>query len=359
LTQATVLDALSGLGLDVGTGERTTSVVAVLEGSRPGSTTLLRGDMDALPMPEETGLSYASTVEGVMHACGHDAHVAMLIGAARLLADRRDDVAGRVVLMFQPGEEGYCGAKVMLADGLIERHGPMDRAFAIHITPVLPSGWVASRPGPLMASSDEFRITFVGKGGHASMPHDAVDPVPVACEAVSALQAMVTRRIPVFDPAVVTVARIAAGSTWNVIPETAILEGTVRAVSDGSRARVIEGIRRVAEGVAAAHLCTTQVELVGTGYPVTVNDDRAVGQALAVAAALLGPDRVTEAPTPVMAAEDWSFVLQRVRGSMVFLGAAPPGVTDPAPNHSNRMLIDEQAMATGAALHAAIALQGP
>jgi hippurate hydrolase len=209
-----------------------------------------------------------------------------------------------------------------------------------------------------MASADEFRVTVTGRGGHASMPHDTLDPIPAACEIVTALQTMVTRQVSVFDPAVVTVGRIAAGTTSNVIPDTAVLEGTVRAVSDETRTLVIEGVRRVAEGVAAAHLCTVQVELVGVGYPVTVNTGDEVARTLVIAAALLGPERVVEAPTPVMGAEDWSFVLQEVPGSMVFLGAAPPGVERPAPNHSNLMLIDEQAMATGAALHAAVALQG-
>lgn len=356
-TQSAVLEALGGLGLSVSTGERTTSVVAVLEGARPGPTTLLRADMDALALTEDTGLPYASEFEGAMHACGHDAHVAMLAGAARVLAARRRELAGRVVFMFQPGEEGDGGAKVMLEEGLLEHHGPVDRAFAIHITPMVPSGWVTSRPGPLMASSDEFRITVTGRGGHASMPHDAVDPVPVACEMVTALQAMVTRRLPAFDPAVVTVGRIATGTTWNVIPETAVVEGTVRTVSDATRALALEGIERVAAGVASAHLCAARVEVVGVGYPVTVNDPGAAAGALAVAAGLLGADRVVTAPTPVMGAEDWSFVLQKVPGCMVFLGAAPPGVAHPAPNHSNLMVIDEPAMAAGVALHAAMALR--
>jgi amidohydrolase len=355
-TQGLVMEALGGLGLELTTGERTTSVVAVLEGGRPGPATLLRGDMDALPLVEDTGLSFSSEVEGAMHACGHDAHVAMLLGAAEILAARREEVAGRVVFMFQPGEEGAGGAKVMLEEGLLERHGPVDRAFAIHITPMVPSGWIATRGGTLMASADEFRITVSGKGGHASMPHDAVDPVPVACEMVTALQSMVTRRLPVFDPAVLTVARIVSGTTTNVIPETAVLEGTVRAVSDASRELVLEGLRRVAAGVAAAHLCRAQVEMTGVGYPVTVNDQRSADEALGVAGDLLGADRVVAAPTPVMGAEDWSFVLQRVAGSMVFLGAAPPGVDHPAPSHSNRMVIDEPAMAVGVALHAAMAL---
>jgi amidohydrolase len=345
-TQETVLDALDGLGLELSTGRATSSVTAVLEGGAPGPTTLLRGDMDALPMPEDTGLSYASQVDGAMHACGHDAHTAMLVGAARLLAARRDRLAGRVVFMFQPGEEGFGGADVMLNEGLLETAGPVDRAFAIHVTPVLPSGLVAGRAGALMASADAFDVTVTGKGGHASMPYDAVDPVPVT----------VTRRVPAFDPAVLTVGSIVAGTTSNVIPETAVLKLTVRAVSATSRTLVLDGLRRVVEHVAAAHLCTAEVTPAQFGYPVTVNDAAAADHALGVAAGLLGAGQVARMPTPVMGAEDWSFVLEQVRGSMVFLGVGLPGLADPAPNHSNRMLLHEPAMAAGIALHAAVAL---
>lgn len=355
-TQEAVLEQLNDLGLDVFVGTRTTSVTAVLAGARPGPTTLLRGDMDALPLSEDTGLPFASKVDGVMHACGHDAHVAMLAGAARLLAARRDRLSGRVVFMFQPGEEGFAGARVMLDEGLLQRFGPVDRAFAIHITPILPTGMVATRPGTLMASADAFLATITGRGGHASMPHDAVDPVPVACEIVMALQSMTTRRIPAFDPAVVTVASVRAGTTNNVIAERAFLEGTVRAVSESSRAIALEGVQRVVEHVAAAHLCAGEVEAILEGYPVTINDSAAAERALQVAEALLGAERVLRVPTPFMGAEDWSFVLQQVPGSMAFLGAGPPGVDRPAPNHSNRMLIDEAAMVSGIALYAAMAL---
>jgi amidohydrolase len=355
-TQEAVLDALDGLGLEVSTGRATSSVTAVLDSGSPGPTTLLRGDMDALPMPEDTGLAYASQLDGAMHACGHDAHTAMLVGAARLLAARTDRLAGRVVFMFQPGEEGFGGADVMLREGLLEVAGPVDRAFAIHVTPVLPSGVVAGRAGALMASADAFDVIVTGRGGHASMPYDAVDPVPVACEMVTALQTMVTRRVPAFDPAVLTVGSIVAGTTSNVIPETAVLKLTVRAVSAASRTLVLDGLRRVVEHVAAAHLCTAEVTQAQFGYPVTVNDDAAADHALGVAARLLGAERVVRMPTPVMGAEDWSFVLEQVSGSMVFLGVGLPGLSDPAPNHSNRMLLDEPAMAAGIALHAAVAL---
>jgi amidohydrolase len=357
ITQEAVLDSLDGLGLELSTGGATTSVVAVLSGDRPGPTTLLRADMDALPTPEDTGLDYASGVDGKMHACGHDAHVAMLVGAARLLSARRADLAGRVVMMFQPGEEGHGGARVMLDEGLLRNHGHIDRAFAIHITPNIPTGVVACRGGTMMASCDEFHIVVTGKGGHASMPHDAVDPVPVACEIVTAIQSMVTRVVPAFDPAVVTVTRIQAGTAFNVIPETVVCDGTIRSVSGASRDLAIDGLRRVAEHVAAAHGCRADVELIAeTHYPVTINDAAAADRTLDVAQALLGAERAVRMPSPVMGAEDWSYVLQQVPGSMAFLGAGPPGVAHPAPNHSNRMIIDEPAMATGIALHAAMAL---
>jgi hippurate hydrolase len=356
LTQARLLDEIDGLGLEVATGRALSSVVAVLEGGQPGPTTLLRADMDALPMPEDTGLDYASRTDGIMHACGHDAHMAMLVGAARLLARRRAKLAGKVVLMFQPGEEGHAGARAMLEEGLLDKVGPVDRGFAVHVITTLPSGVVTTRPGPFMASTNEFLVTVRGRGGHASMPHEALDPVPVACEIVSALQVMVTRRLPVFDPAVVTVARISAGTTSNVIPEKAVLEGTVRAVSETSRNNAVEGVARVAEHVAAAHGCTADVQWPGNPYPVTVNDAAEANRALEVAANLFGRDRSVLSPAPVMGAEDWSYVLAQVPGAMAFLGAAPPGVEQPAPNHSNRMLLDEDAMQAGIALYAAMAL---
>jgi hippurate hydrolase len=280
----------------------------------------------------------------------------MLAGAARLLHARRAELAGRVVFMFQPGEESYGGAKVMLDEGLLERHGPLQRAFAVHVTPMLPAGCVATRGGTLMASADELQITVTGEGGHASMPHDAVDPVPVACEIVTALQTMITRRIPVFDPGVLTVSRVQAGTTSNVIPHAAVLEGTVRAVSEASRSKVIEGARHVAEHVAAAHRCRAELRLLSGSYPVTVNDDESAALTLGLAGALFGADRALPMPTPVMGAEDWSYVLQQVTGAMAFLGAAPAGVEHPAPNHSDRFLIEETAMSTGIALHAAVAL---
>ena len=357
-TQERILGALDGLGLQVRTGEQVSSVVAVLDGAKPGPTILLRGDMDALPMPEDTGLDFASDVDGAMHACGHDTHVAMLTSAARLLTARRADLAGRVLFMFQPGEEGFHGARYMLEEGLLDGVGEVTGAFAIHISTAAPAGVISLRGGTQMASSDTMRIRVIGRGGHASAPHHALDPIPIACEIVQALQLMVTRRVDVFDPAVVTVAQITAGTTSNVIPEHADILGTIRAVSERTRAKVHDAIKRVAAGIAAAHDASAEVE-VELGYPVTVNDHGYAGQVLQTATDLIGAERVKAMPSPVMGAEDFSYVLQRVPGAMAFLGGCPPEL-DPRtapPNHSNRVVFDENAMPTGVALYAAMALR--
>jgi amidohydrolase len=355
-TQGAVLEALDGLGLEVSTGTKATSVTAVLTGSHPGPTVLLRADMDALPMPEDTGLAFASEVEGAMHACGHDAHTAMLAMAARMLAGHRDDLHGRVLFMFQPGEEGYFGARVMIEEGLLDGQDAPSAAFAIHQTAHMPSGRISCKPGPLAASADTLRIEVVGRGGHASAPYLALDPVPAACEIALALQTMVTRRVSVFDPAVVTIAHIKAGTTDNVIPESASLEGTVRALSGRTRASVLEQVGRVVKGIGDAHGVDATLT-VEDGYPPTVNDEAMAAFALDAAREVLGEGLVERMRDPVMGAEDFSYVLQRVPGAMVRLGTAPAGVEHPAPNHSNRMVIDESAMANGIAFHAAMALR--
>ena len=347
-TQSAVLDALDGLGLSITVGERLSSVVADLEGARPGPTVLLRGDMDALPMTEDTGLDFASRTGNTMHACGHDAHTAMLVGAARLLSEHRDELVGTVRFMFQPGEEGSGGAAIMIDEGVLDG---VSGAFALHVAPNVPSGIVAWRSGATLASADEIEIVFTGRGGHASTPQWAVDPIPAACEAVLALQSMITRSVNVFDPAVLTIAQVSAGTTHNVIPETARLFGTLRAVSEETRHSVWERIRTVVDGVAAAHGCSATVR-IDEGYPVTVNDDVSARFLAQSADAALGM------PSPVMGAEDFSYVLQRVPGAIGFLGVCPPDVADPfgAPAcHSNRMILHEETMADGIAVHVGVA----
>src|SRR5215469_15365043 len=240
-TTAKVKAALAGLPLEIREGPSTTGVMAVLKGPANGRTVLLRGDMDALPLTEDTGLPFASEISGAMHACGHDTHVAMLAGAARALCEKRDQLTGSVMFMFQPGEEGWHGARFMIEDGLLD---PLpDAAFALHISPNMPRGVFAGRTGPLLAASDTLRVRVVGAGGHASMPHDAHDPIPVLCEIVTALQAFVTRRVPAFEPTVITIAHIQAGTTSNVIPEDGRLLGTIRTFSERTRKTVHEGVK--------------------------------------------------------------------------------------------------------------------
>jgi hippurate hydrolase len=260
--------------------------------------------------------------------------------------------------MFQPGEEGDHGAQIMLDEGLLEVVDPAPSgAFAMHVTPRYEAGTIHHRPGPQMASADEVYVTITGRGGHASAPFLAHDPIPVAAEIVLAIETALTRRINVLDPAVVTFARMVAGTTHNVIPETAELSGTIRALSEETRRQVHEMIERVATNVAAAHGVAAHVR-IKTGYPVTVNDAGFSQLVTDAAVDLVGEDAVTPLPFPIMGAEDWSYVLQQVPGAMAFLGACPTElVPGEAPNnHSNRVRFDEDAMATGIALYAAVAI---
>ena len=365
ITRDAVLEALEGLPLDITLHSSTSGIAAVLTGDSPGPTILLRGDMDALPMPEDTGLDFSSKVENTMHACGHDTHTAMLVGAARMLSSHRSELAGRVLFMFQPGEEGHYGARYMLDEGLLDlapfadgTPSPVTGAFALHITSSLPTGTATTRGGALMASSDHLLITVHGRGGHASEPHRALDPIPIACEIVQAMQMMVTRSIDVFDPTIVTVGRITAGTTHNVIPENAQIEGTVRAVSAATRSKVHEGIRRVADGIASAHDASVDIAIT-LGYPVTSNHNGFAAFATSVAGEIIGADHVLQMPHPAMGAEDFSYVLEAVPGSMMFLGATPAerNPKTASANHSNRVYFDEQAMVPGMALYTGVAMR--
>lgn len=354
-TQQRVLESLTGLGLDISTGTTCTSVVADLDSGRPGPTVLLRGDMDALPMNEDLDVAFRSRNDGRMHACGHDAHTAMLVGAAQLLSEHRHDFDGRVRFMFQPGEEGFHGARHMIEDGVLQG---VDRAFAIHVTPNIPASMAATRRGPLMASADTFHLTVHGRGGHASTPHFTRDPIPAAAAIVTGLHTMATRDIDVNQPGLLTVAHLAAGTTTNVIPDHALIEGTIRALSETSRTALHEGVDRVAHGVAAAHGCTCSVDLVA-GYPVTVNHPDQADLVATVAGHTLGADHYIDMPSPVMGAEDWSYVLQKVPGAMAFLGACPDDIENSleAPsNHSNLMRLNEDALSAGVALYTAMAM---
>lgn len=357
-SQKRILESLTGLGLDITLGESVSSVVADLDTGREGPTILLRGDMDALPLTEDTDVPFKSTVEGRMHACGHDSHVAMLVGAAKLLAANKDQLTGRVRFMFQPGEEGFHGARYMIDEGVLDG---VDRAFAIHVDTSVPVGVVECRGGAFLASSDELHITVTGRGGHASAPHLARDPIPALAAMVGAFQAMITREVDVFDPAVVTIAHLDSGTTNNIIPEVARMEGTIRTVSEEIRELVKSSVMRVALGVADAYGCTAEVEII-EGYPVTVNDPAMARLIEKTAVAVLGEERYVTAAKPAMGAEDFSYVLQGVPGAMMSLGACPADVENPleAPGlHSNRMMLNEDVLHTGIAMHAAMAMSPP
>ncbi|HET9353038.1 MAG TPA: M20 family metallopeptidase [Sphingomicrobium sp.] len=342
--------ALAGLPLALRRSQRTSGFVAVLEGAAPGRTVLLRGDMDALPIHEATGLDFASREAGRMHACGHDSHSAMLASAARILCDRRDQLVGRILFMFQPGEEGHHGARIMLEEGLLGDPLP-DAAFALHIWPTLPHGTVACRAGAMLASTDTLKARIVGRGGHAAMPHDAIDPIPAAAEVVLALQSEMARTTPVTDPAVLSITCINAGTAHNVLPDAVELLGTLRTLSPEGRARGRDAFERVCTHVAAAHGCRAEIE-IDPGYPPTVNDGRAVALVRAIAG-----DDFHELPASNMGGEDFSYVLEQVPGAMAFLGVAPPD-GDPAaraPLHNPSMMVDEAVLPRGVALHCAFA----
>lgn len=364
MTMAKVREALTDLPLEWKTGPSTSGAVATLRGGKAGDGSrrvLLRGDMDALPMEEKTDLDFASTIPGRMHACGHDTHTAMLAGAARLLSAQRDEIAGTVDFMFQPGEEGHHGARFMLDDGLID---PLpDAAFALHIMPNAKFGVFAGRAGPLMAAADQFTITVTGKGGHASMPHDCADPVPAAAAIVAAIQAMVTRRFNAASAVVVTVTQIHTGTAFNVIPDDAVLNGTIRTLSAEHRTKVHALIEQTAQDIARAYGVEATCE-IEHGFPVTICDERAVALGEKVARGLGANDSASDGgwrdlPAPIMGAEDFSYVLEKVPGAMFFLGVAPEGEnwSQCCAIHSPRMHVDEGALPKGAAMLAGCALE--
>jgi len=359
-TQQKVLAALDGLPLEISTGNGLSSVTAVLRGGRPGPVVLLRGDMDALAVTEETGLPYASVIPGVMHACGHDLHTAMLAGAARLLSARKAEIPGAVIFMFQPGEEGYAGARHMIAEGVLDAAGERPvAAYGLHVTSNRhPCGTFSTRPGPMLAAADQITVTVRGRGGHASTPHRAADPIAAACEMVTALQTLVTRKFDVFDPVVITVGSFHAGTTDNVIPDEARFWATARSFSRASRGALAELVPRLIGDIASAYGLTAVADYAA-GYPVTVNDADEAAFATETIAAAFGPGRGETAEFPIPGAEDFSFILEQVPGAFVLLGACPPG-TDPeaAPtNHSAVAVFDDAALADGTALYAELALR--
>jgi hippurate hydrolase len=363
-TQAAVVEALEGLDLEVTLGTSLSSVVAVLRGEavpdgaeRPA--VLLRGDMDALPVVEEVDVDYAST-NGAMHACGHDLHVAALVGAARILHERRGELAGDVVLMFQPGEEGPGGAQPMIDDGLLDASGNrVSAAFTFHVfSSEHPRGVWFGRPGTQMAAADEVIVRVIGQGGHGSQPHRANDPIPAACEMVLALQTRVTRGFDVFDPIVITVGKFVGGTKENVIPDEAVFEATVRTLSTITRTQVRADLERACRGIAHAHGLEVEIEWAGGAYPVLVNDADQFTFARQTAVDLFGQDRWADMDYPELGSEDMALVLDQVPGAYLNLSACVTDDPDTADdNHSPRAAFDDSVLADGAAWLAEVALR--
>lgn len=357
-TRQKVLAALDGLDLETTSGRELSSVTAVLRGGKPGPPVLLRADMDALPVTEKTGLEFAAT-NGAMHACGHDLHTAMLVGAARLLATRRDELPGDVVFMFQPGEEsGWDGAGHMIDEGVLDAAGVTPvAAYGLHVASgMFPRATFATRSGPLMAASDRLTVTVRGAGGHGSTPHMAKDPIPAACEIVNALQSMLTRTFDPFDPVVLTVGSFHSGSRHNVIPDEAWFEATVRSFSEHARQLLRETTTRLVRSIAEGYGLEADIEYAEE-YPVTATDDKETSFVERKVVETFGQQRFRRAENPLMGSEDFSRVLERVPGCFVWLGACDPE-KDPATaamNHSPAAVFDDSVLADGAALLAELA----
>ncbi len=351
-TAALVADGLARLGYDVHVGIGRTGVVGVLRGSRPGRTIMLRADMDALPIVEETAHSYRSQTPGKMHACGHDAHVAILMGAAALIAEQRDALAGTLCLVFQPAEEGAGGAREMIGDGLLERFS-IERAYGLHVSSKYPTGILGFCEGPMYASSDSIEIEVLGVGGHGSAPQDTVDPICTAATFITSLQQVVSRQVDALEPAVVTIGSIHAGTIHNVIPRTCTMLGTVRAFSEDVRAQMaarIERTLRAACDGAGARYAFSYLDR----YPVTSNDPDQTRYARDLASTIFGEERLVTA-SRLMGAEDFSFYANRVPACFYTLGCRG-GAESSHPHHSGLFDLDEACMPTGVAMMTAIAL---
>ncbi|MGO2859548.1 MAG: M20 metallopeptidase family protein [Brevibacterium sp.] len=368
-TQREILDALADLGLDISVGSTLTSIIAVVRGTAPRSSTngrnfagepvvLLRADMDALPIIEESGVDFAAT-NGSMHACGHDLHIAGLVGAARNLVARRDDIPGTVVLMFQPGEEGHGGGRRMIDEGVLDVGGSRPlAAYAIHVDSRLAFGQFTTRPGPLMAGVSGLRVRIEGTGGHAAAPHLAVDPVPVAAECILAVQSFVSRRVAPHDPVVVSIGRIASDSVaGNILASQVDFEANLRHFSEASHTLLRDDLPQVIRGIAHAHGCEAVIEFVPS-YPAVVNDAREVDHAIRTIRSACGEDSFSTMSEPAMTSEDFAYILEQVPGAFVFLGARPEDLDEDSasPMHSATVRFDDRVLQRQATILADLAV---
>jgi amidohydrolase len=352
-TSAYVADRLRALGVETHTGIAETGVLGIIRGAREGRTVLLRADMDALPLIEETGAEYTSENPGVHHACGHDGHTAILLAAAEVLLRRRDDIAGTVKLAFQPAEEGPGGAKPMIEAGVME-NPHVDACFGLHISTRHPTGDIVVQGGPIQASSDVFELTVQGIGGHGAAPHETVDAVAIGAAIVTELQRIVSREVDPLESAVVTVGAFHAGTRNNIIARRAELTGTIRALNPDVQEFLLRRIREIATQVAQAARATCDVTITRL-YPVTINNQRMAAFARHVAETIVAPEHV-KSTRPIMGAEDMSFFLNAAPGCFAFLGAANPERGLNAPHHSPLFDFDEACLPTGVELLSALAL---
>lgn len=350
-----VIDALETFGLDaLRTGIGGTGILGTLRGGRPGPVTLLRADMDGLPVAELNEVAYRSQTDGVMHACGHDGHVSILLAAAQTLCEHRADVPGTLVFCFQPGEEGAAGNRLMIEDGALE-DPHVDRTFALHLYSGLEVGKIGVRDGPFFASADEFVLTIRGRGGHGAMPHLSIDPVTAGAHLVTMLQTIVARETAPKDPAVFTVGSFTAGTTFNVIPDEAVLKGTVRAFDAEVRAAMPERLRRIAHGLGEAMRVEVEIDYRWS-YPPTVNTAAPNDLVRSVGRELLGAEAVLEHDI-VMWAEDMSF-MQEQRPGAYFLVGSCGGPASAYPHHNARFDIDERALDVGYRMMVGLGLAG-
>ncbi len=341
-------------GFQIRSGLAGTGVIATLEGSSPGKTLLMRFDMDALPVTEGTGVDFASQNPGLMHACGHDGHMAIGLAAARLLAERKGELKGKVKVLFQPAEEGLGGARKMIEAGVLEDPRP-DLVLGMHLWNEKPIGWLGISDGPVMSASDTFWIEIIGRGGHGGMPHKTRDPIIASAAIIQSLQSLVSREAPPLDSAVVSVAVIHGGETHNVIPDAVKMEGTIRTFDPDIRVQLLRRFREVVDGIASAHQCRAEVKVLETS-PAVINDPLA-GDLVRDAAGKLLPECEIDAHYRTMASEDMAYLMQAFPACYWFVGSANPALGLSAKHHQPDFNFDEEALKTGAALMCGAALQ--